>query len=162
MMFDKVLNTFLQFILQQAYEVSQLEILATICLFKFTNIFHLNLSEIVHCQIQKQQPEVLCKKRCSQKCYRKTPVPESLINKVRPQSATLLRKKFWYRCFSVNFTKFLRKRFLQNTSGRQRLQIHVALCSTYLLNDKNYMFPDYMFLQNVSCLSHLLLSICWF
>ena len=34
--------------------VSQLEVLATTCLFKFTNIFHLNLSEIVHGQIQKQ------------------------------------------------------------------------------------------------------------
>ena len=38
----------------------------------------------------------------------------------------------------MNFTKFLRKRFLQNTSGLQLLQIHVTLCSTYLLNDKNY------------------------
>ena len=86
-------------------------------LLKFANIFHLNPSKIVHDQIQKQPPDVLCKKRCSQKFHRKTPVPESLFNKVRPQPATLLREKFWHRCFSVNFTKFRRKLFLQNTSG---------------------------------------------
>ena len=39
--------------------VYQLEVLATICLFKFANIFHLNLGNIVHGQIQKQPPEVL-------------------------------------------------------------------------------------------------------
>ena len=62
-MIDRVLNTPLQFILQQ--DVYQLEVVATICLFKFANIFHFNLSNIVHGQIQKQPPEVLCKKRCS-------------------------------------------------------------------------------------------------
>ena len=37
------------------------------------------------------------------------------FNKEGP--ATLLKKRLWYRCFPVNFTKFLRT-FLQNTSGR--------------------------------------------
>ena len=31
--------------------------------------------------------------------------------------ATLLKKRLWYRCFPVNFVKFLRTPFLQNTSG---------------------------------------------
>ena len=31
---------------------------------------------------------------------------------------TLLKKRLWHRCFSVNFEKFLRTLFLQNTSGR--------------------------------------------
>ena len=31
--------------------------------------------------------------------------------------ATLLKKCLWYRCFSVNFAKFLRRPFLQDTSG---------------------------------------------
>ena len=31
--------------------------------------------------------------------------------------ATLLRKRVWHRCFPVNFVKFLRTPFLQNTSG---------------------------------------------
>ena len=36
----------------------------------------------------------------------------------RLRSATLLKKRVWLRCFPVNFVKFLRTRFLQNTSGR--------------------------------------------
>ena len=41
------------------------------------------------------------------------------LNKVaglRP--ATLLKKRPWHRCFPVNFARFLRTPFLQNTSGR--------------------------------------------
>ena len=34
------------------------------------------------------------------------------------QSPTLLKKRFWHGCFPVNFKKFLRAPFLQNTSGR--------------------------------------------
>ena len=47
----------------------------------------------------------------------KLPVPESLFNKVaglRP--ATLLKKRLWRKCFSVNFAKFLRTPLLQNMS----------------------------------------------
>ena len=32
--------------------------------------------------------------------------------------ATLLKKRLWHRCFTVNFVKFLRTHFLQHTSGR--------------------------------------------
>ena len=32
--------------------------------------------------------------------------------------ATLLKRKLWHRCFSVNFGKFLKRPFLQNISGR--------------------------------------------
>ena len=32
--------------------------------------------------------------------------------------ATLLKKRVWHRCFPVNFVKFLKTPFLQNTSGR--------------------------------------------
>ena len=38
--------------------------------------------------------------------------------------ATLLKKRLWYRCFPLNFVKFLRTPFLQNTS--ERLLLHVA------------------------------------
>ena len=38
-----------------------------------------------------------------------------LIRDLRP--ATLLKKSLWHRCISVNFVKFLRTLFLQNTSG---------------------------------------------
>ena len=39
------------------------------------------------------------------------------LNKVAGlRSATLLRKRLWHRCFPVNFAKFIRSPFLQNTS----------------------------------------------
>ena len=40
----------------------------------------------------------------------------SMKDGLRP--ATLLKKRLRHRCFSVNFAKFLRTPFLQNTSGR--------------------------------------------
>ena len=43
------------------------------------------------------------------------------FNKVKP--ATLLKKRLWYKCFPVNFAKFLRTYFSQNTSGRLLLKI---------------------------------------
>ena len=46
--------------------------------------------------LQKQPPEVFCKKRCSKKfhkIHKKTPVPESLFNKVAGlKPATLLNR----------------------------------------------------------------------
>ena len=46
---------------------------------------------------------------------RKSNVHKTLIS-CRPQ--VLLKKRLWQRCFPVNFAKFLRTSFLQNTSGR--------------------------------------------
>ena len=40
----------------------------------------------------------------------------SMKKGLRP--ATLLKNRIWYRCFPVNFAKFLRTPFLQKTSGR--------------------------------------------
>ena len=42
--------------------------------------------------------------------------------------ATLLKKRPWRKCFSVDFVKFLRTPFLQNTSGRLLL---LSLIHTY-------------------------------
>ena len=39
--------------------------------------------------------------------------------------ATLLNKRLWHKCFPVNFAKFLRTTFLQNTSGRLLLKKEV-------------------------------------
>ena len=45
-------------------------------------------------------------------------MPESLFNKVAGlRLATFFKKRLRHRCFPVNFAKFLRTRFLQNTSG---------------------------------------------
>ena len=41
-------------------------------------------------------------------------------------SFLLLKKRLWYRCFPVNFAKFLRTPFLQNPSGQRLLN---ALCT---------------------------------
>ena len=77
--------------------------------------------------VQKQPPEAFCKKMCSwkfHKIHRKTPVPETFFSKaagLRP--ATLLKKRLWYRLFPVNFVKFLRTPFLQNTSERLLLYV---------------------------------------
>ena len=59
--------------------------------------------------------------RCShRRCSVKKVVLRKLV-KFRKNSclrpATLLKKSLRYRCFSLNFAKFLRTSFLQNTSG---------------------------------------------
>ena len=56
--------------------------------------------------------------RCLTLSLSQTPFSRDLpvyITHCRP--ATLLRKRLWHRCFPVNFKKFLRTPFLQNTSG---------------------------------------------
>ena len=42
------------------------------------------------------------------------------------RAATLLKKRLWHRCFPVNFAKFLRIPFLQNTSGRLLLSSKIC------------------------------------
>ena len=41
--------------------------------------------------------------------------------------ATLLKRRLWHRCFPVNFMKFLRTPFLQNTYGRLLLSFFKGL-----------------------------------
>ena len=50
------------------------------------------------------------------------------ISGLRP--ATLLKKRLWHRCFPMNFVKFLRTPFLQNTSGR--LLLHFTFGRTLI------------------------------
>ena len=71
--------------------------------------------------VQKQPPEGSYKKgfiKNLAKFTGKHLVAESFLNKVAGlRLSTLLRKRLWHRCFSVNFAKFLRVSILQNTSG---------------------------------------------
>ena len=71
---------------------------------------------------QKQPPEVFYKKgvlRNFTNFIGKHLRQSLFFNKVAGLSpATLLKKSLWHRCFPVNFEKFLRTPFLQNTSGR--------------------------------------------
>ena len=55
----------------------------------------------------------------------------SFLIKLQARPATLLKKRLWHRCFPVNFAKFLRKPFLQNTS--ERLLLDELLCREILL-----------------------------
>ena len=75
--------------------------------------------------IQKQPPEVFCKKgvlRNFAKFTGKHLCQSLFLIKLRP--ATLLKKKLRRKCFPVNFAKFLRTSFLQNTSRRLLLMIY--------------------------------------
>ena len=44
-------------------------------------------------------------------------------NLIGPRPATLLTKRLWHRCFPVNFAKFLRKPFIQNSSRQLLLNL---------------------------------------
>ena len=66
-------------------------------------------------------PEVFCKKgvlRNFANFAGKHLCQSLFFNKIEDLNpATLLKKSLWHRCFPVNFAKFLRTSFLQNTSG---------------------------------------------
>ena len=50
--------------------------------------------------------------------HRKTPVLESLFSRVASlEACNFLKKRLQYRCFPVNFAKFLRKFYLRNHTG---------------------------------------------
>ena len=77
------------------------------------------------------------------KHLRKSP----FFNKVaglRP--ATLSKNKPWHRCFPVNFAKFLRTHFLQNTSGWLLLLLGPWGFTYYLIFIANFAY--YSLLQN--------------
>ena len=72
------------------------------------------------CSVKKGVPRNFAKFTGKQLCRR------LFFNKVAGLGfATLLTKNFWYRFFPVNFAKFLRTPFIQNTSGRLLLELLV-------------------------------------
>ena len=72
--------------------------------------------------IRSSRPEVFYEKRCSQKfheMHRKNLCQSLFFNKVAGLGpVALLNKRLRHRRFPVDFVKFLRTPFLQNTSGR--------------------------------------------
>ena len=70
------------------------------------------------------------------KLYLKIPQnsQESSCENYRHQPAILLKKRFWHRCFPVNFVKLLRTPFLENTFGRlhEANMYHFETISTML------------------------------
>ena len=82
--------------------------------------------KVVHKDSTKFTRKHLCQNLFSQRC------------------ATLLKKRLWHRGFPVNFVKFLRIPFLQNTSGRLLLKWsfwHFSFMKSwlfYLVHNKKY------------------------
>ena len=76
--------------------------------------------------VQKQPPEVFCKKGVLKNCAIFTGKQQRwspFFNKVPGlSSATLLKKRLQHRCFPVNITEFLRAPILKNVCRRLLLQ----------------------------------------
>ena len=74
-----------------------------------------------HDVFRSSRPEVFCKKGALRNFARFTGkhLRQSLFfNKIEDLNpATSSKKSLWHRCFPVNFAKFLRTSFLQNTSA---------------------------------------------
>ena len=51
---------------------------------------------------------------------------------------TLLKKSLWHRCFPVNFAKFLRTTFLQNTSGQLLLNVLLTYLAMVRMNIEEF------------------------
>ena len=90
-------------------------------LFYFDGRFHLPQRQI---SLQKQPPEVFRKKGVLSnfaKFKGKHLYQSPCLNKVAGSS--FWKERLWHRYYHVNFVKFLRTPFLQNTSGRLRLSV---------------------------------------
>ena len=89
------------------------------------------VDEIRYCcrpiKVQKQPPEVFCKKGCSENFFefhKKTPVLESLFNKVAGlRTWNVIKKTLQHSCFPVSFVKFLRTPILKNFCERLLLKV---------------------------------------
>ena len=94
--------------------------------------------------IKKQPPVGFSKKGVLKKFQtirQETPVLESYFNRVSGlRAVTLLKKRLQHSCFQVNFMKFLRTSFLQNTSVIcLTVSFHkevLYICSNLLLLEK--------------------------
>ena len=87
-------------------------VLAYMSLAKITslqNLFLLSDSFLLTLTYIPPQPEFLRSTICN---------PKQNVAFLHLFFGTLSKKKLWYRCFPVNFAKFLRTPFLQNTSWR--------------------------------------------
>ena len=77
------------------------------------------------------------------------------VTGVRP--ATFFQKRLWHGCFSVNFVKFLRTLFLQNTSGRLFLHSKIVYYTQYCTNTSETTLH-----KKITCLILALSAQQWF
>ena len=82
--------------------------------FTKSKLYHMSFICVLYIDLKKQPPEVFCKNAVLRNFPKFT--EKHLRECLCP--ATLVKKKLWVRCFPVNFAKFPRTAFLQNTSKR--------------------------------------------
>ena len=89
------------------------------------------VSFLIHFKFQKQSFPGVLQNRFSLKLFktqRKLPVTESLFNKVKGlQPATLIEKRLWQKCFTLDFARLFKTCFLHNTSG----WLHLDFCTVF-------------------------------
>ena len=119
----------------------------------------LESSQKTICEVLRQQscwpPDASCKKvfldRYSQNSQEKACVRDSILIKLHSQDC---KKRLWHKCFPVNLAKFLRKRFLQNTSGRLLLFLAFQKQSPEVFHEERVPLvceiSKVLFLQNTS------------
>ena len=77
----------------------------------------------------------------------------------RLRLATLLKKRLRQRCFPMNFVKFLRTSFLQNTSGRLLLSFARYFVISYLGRVRDWNYPYYSTLGDFSGITRTMITI---
>ena len=107
-----------------------------------------------------------------QQMSRRTPMSKANFNKVTlPRPAFLSKKRLLQRCFPVNFAKFLRIPFLQNTSGWLLLHFGNILSLTKKLQGSSCLHKFYreaamenflVFQEQRLCDGrHFKVAVCW-
>ena len=107
--------------------------------FKVSQYGYITENEWTHLtHIRSSRPELYCKKRVLRnfaKFTGKHLCKSIFFNTVAVlKPATLFKKRLWHRCFPVNFTKFLRTPFLQNTTGGSFCQIFLYFVFRSIFN----------------------------
>ena len=90
---------------------------------------------------QKQLREFFIKKvflKISQKSQEKTCASASFLIKLQADAYNLLKRRRWYGCFPVNFVKFLRVPFSQNTFRRLLLLIESRVIYNFSIKSKSW------------------------
>ena len=81
---------------------------------------------------------------------------------IKLQLPALFKKRLWHRCFPVNFAKFLRTLFQQNTFGRLLLNLWLSTLCLVVFTSFKYMcfrFRISLFKGNIES-RRLLLTLC--